>query len=693
MLTILECNPSGCFSYGLHRTIEFPSNEIIELTGCNHDRLTNTSNGSGKSSLLNSLCHILYGEDPSGASDTEVANSVWNKGCWGYVKYCAPNRSTYRIVMARRWTQEVPDPNFKKEVTNAIPYYTGTDIYFDEWVTNQWVDRRQTKMAETRQAILKTLGMSYSQFLTTSYLAQQKTAQFVTGKNKDRMSIISEMMDLSIWDKARTIASKRATALQSSVTALQSNIAGQRQALDSLTPIDDTAFIKMYQEIDRLTDLVATSVDNIRRGAVNIEAGNRDLKCAQDQLLDIKVKYETVHKICVAIGSTIQSLETNCKIEVSGAKVPSTETPLQALRLSKEVEIKILHSQLNRLMTGAGLCDRCASQVSESHIVGHRSVIASSINALECELVRIGGDITQARIYDNAALTEVRRNINERYAKLIDIERVRMLGAHNQESSLSDEMNLVESSIKAISTSVSNLVAEGAAYVAERDRALFHIEFTEKNIKYCEEMSTKRQDIVNTIVANEQRLTVLEKEMRCAQMVVKGMSDKGIKAHKFGSIIETLNALVSEYVDIVTEGQVKVWFSPWREASKAKSEDDVVAEIQIFVREGPKTAVELNLYSGAERQQITLAIVCAFWRLAGRNGTSTNILLLDEIFNMFDGPTAGLAVKLLSHLRDSHYGTIIVVTHDNVVKQSIDFDQTWTCDKINHLSTIHQAAC
>jgi ABC-type lipoprotein export system ATPase subunit len=71
-------------------------------------------------------------------------------------------------------------------------------------------------------------------------------------------------------------------------------------------------------------------------------------------------------------------------------------------------------------------------------------------------------------------------------------------------------------------------------------------------------------------------------------------------------------------------------------------------------------------------------------------GMGTNLLFLDEIFGMFDGPTASLAVKLLVHLREAHGGSIVAVTHDEKIRSMLPFDKTWTVEKRQHISTIRE---
>jgi ABC-type enterochelin transport system ATPase subunit len=186
----------------------------------------------------------------------------------------------------------------------------------------------------------------------------------------------------------------------------------------------------------------------------------------------------------------------------------------------------------------------------------------------------------------------------------------------------------------------------------------------------------------------QHELDLIIESQRYHEAIVKGMGDKGVKAHKFGAMIQILNDLVADNIKILTDGQVQVWFSPWREKANAKSDEDIVPEIQIFVKEGPKEQVELALYSGMERQQIVIAIIRAFNKLAMLQSAGTNVLFMDEMFGMFDEASAATTIKLMNELKKDDWGTIIIVTHNSEIKQSLEYDQLWVATKQNHITTL-----
>ena len=63
MLVIESVNPTGMFSFGGCQDINLVGKGLVNLLGVNKDQHAD-SNGSGKSSLFNSVCEILYQENP-----------------------------------------------------------------------------------------------------------------------------------------------------------------------------------------------------------------------------------------------------------------------------------------------------------------------------------------------------------------------------------------------------------------------------------------------------------------------------------------------------------------------------------------------------------------------------------------------------------------------------------------------------
>ena len=101
MLTLLDVNPSGYFSYGLHQTIPLDSLGLVLLEGKNNDRLGNP-NGAGKTSLFNAITTILFDANPLGTTGDDNLNRSIGK-CFGKVGFGDSNGAKWRVISTRKW--------------------------------------------------------------------------------------------------------------------------------------------------------------------------------------------------------------------------------------------------------------------------------------------------------------------------------------------------------------------------------------------------------------------------------------------------------------------------------------------------------------------------------------------------------------------------------------------------------------
>lgn len=693
MLDLLELNPTGLFSYGLHRTIKLDNLGVTELTGMNYDRSTNTANGCGKTNLLNAGTHLLYGEDPLEASDTEIVNRVWDHGCWGYLKYKVP-QGLFRIVLCRKWTQDYPDSDFiiqPAQLHMQGDKYRGTDLYFDKWDGRMWIDKRLAKSADTRKAILATLPLSYNQFLTTSYMAQTKGISFVSGKNKDRMQIITELQDLSIWDRGTRVVRDRHTGLIGQQQKLSGQIDGKRMAVAVLPqPLSTQAIVNINTQLEQQD--IQSNENRITITLLKLEKHELmgKLRECRDRVTlwhDESNRQMMVQAACIG---KISNIENELTAVMHSMPIPLSNELHAAEECGRQVmaQIAVTTKRQQNAITTGDKCDRCGVFLTPQLIKAHH-IDLGHISSEQHQVLHVTNiEIDRIRTLQFQQIDEATKRIRAQF----DIRRAQLDVDRQTAADQIIRMQKLQRQAEQEQIDINRQLDENASEIQRLEIANYDMSLAQQKVQaQLDQNIALSQTIVAAqldIQKDTDKLSDITQEITALSVVIKGMSDRGIKAYKFGAIIATLNELVKEYIDILTDRQVQVWFTPFREKTNAKDDDDLIPEVSIFVREGPKEGLELSLYSGAEKQQITLAILCAFWRLATQQGGGCNILFLDEIFGSFDGPSASLAVRLIDKLRESHFGTIVVVTHDSKVKDVLQYDTSWIVTKRSHIATL-----
>ena len=227
ILTIHSINPTGMFSYGASKDINVLNKGLVHLTGINEDK-DGDSNGSGKSSLFNAACEILFMENPTGCKGDDVINSIWDKGMAGRVYFTNHIGEHYRVTYCRKWK----DTNYVVD-NDTHTAYLGTSLYLDKFEGGVWVDERGAGMPQTHLKILDVIGMSYNRFLAIAYMSYRVGDAFLRGTNKDRMDILSGITGIEEWDAISDRSRAKKKALKTQISAIEDKVNFEKGALQT----------------------------------------------------------------------------------------------------------------------------------------------------------------------------------------------------------------------------------------------------------------------------------------------------------------------------------------------------------------------------------------------------------------------------------------------------------------------------
>lgn len=169
---------SGFLSYREPVELEFESFDLACITG---------SNGAGKSSLLDALTWVLFGEarrrddtvinDQSKAAEVELIFDYEN------------NR--YRILRSK--------PREKSAVLEFSILNQG----------GSWKVLTEPTLRNTEDLIRQTLRLDYETFINASFFLQGKADQFAQQRPGDRKRILASILGLDVWDTYRDEAVRR----------------------------------------------------------------------------------------------------------------------------------------------------------------------------------------------------------------------------------------------------------------------------------------------------------------------------------------------------------------------------------------------------------------------------------------------------------------------------------------------------
>lgn len=309
-------------------TLDFNFHSGVTLvSGFNSD--DNTSEGSGKSTCFEALVWCLFGTCSKDVLTDEVIRTG-SKGCSVIVTL----EDGTQLIRTRK-------PN-------------------DTYIKINDTIKRGRDARETQKLINELIGMNFNTFMNTVYFAQNYVNKFITATQEDKAKILSELQDLSIFDRASVSAKEKLKEI-GFVDLVQLNSAQRYQTeklylIESqLTTFDELSNnfhsnqLKELDEITRQHDRILKEVqdiENVLKTLTNLDSLSATIKsleateyylqeCQQKLYLINNMKLQKLkaleNKICPTCGQEIHN--------VSG--LPNMEIPDDNELLEQEAFLKL----------------------------------------------------------------------------------------------------------------------------------------------------------------------------------------------------------------------------------------------------------------------------------------------------------------------------------------------------------------
>lgn len=191
---------------------------ITLINGQNLD--DNTSEGSGKSSIPNALCWGLYGQLPKDVNIDDVIKTGEKSCC---------------VVI----TLENGDEIVRFRKPNQLYIQSGDSVETGK------------DMKETQKMINDIIGMSFDTFCQSVYFAQNYSNKFITASQEDKVKILSELQDLTVFDKASKKANDQLKEIKSNTLLKMETDKTYKEGMLSLIESELNTFIKLSDSFDQ----------------------------------------------------------------------------------------------------------------------------------------------------------------------------------------------------------------------------------------------------------------------------------------------------------------------------------------------------------------------------------------------------------------------------------------------------------
>jgi exonuclease SbcC len=234
---------AGFLSYRDPAELDFDDFDLACISG---------QNGAGKSSLLDAITWCVFGEARGKSSD--VINLNQDVKAAEVVFTFAHEQNTYRIQ-------------------RTLPRGKNTVLEFQIQNQDGWKSLTEKTTRDTQARIEQTLRLDYETFVNASFFLQGKADQFTQHNATKRKEVLSNILDLDIWEAYKNRAAEKRKAIEGEVDEID----GRLREIDAELAEEETRKNRLSELQSSLKQLAAARetqefvLENLKKSAAVLE--------------------------------------------------------------------------------------------------------------------------------------------------------------------------------------------------------------------------------------------------------------------------------------------------------------------------------------------------------------------------------------------------------------------------------------
>lgn len=620
--------------------LELDDRGIIVVKGINNYESNVRSNGSGKSSIFESIIFALYGETSLGIKDPE--NRILNKG-YNFSLDLSINGINYTIIRYKE--------NGK---SNIQLLQEGADIS----------GRNKT---DTDKMIQKYLGISKDLFLDSIFLAQgisTNLSSLSPTARKERLEILTGteklIEDFKSYIKGRQIEYEaKCTDLTLNKTKVEGNIQSLQNQISTLKSKINEIQIenekkKSLGNIDELEEQIKSLESDI--SIIEEQITNEFDKIVADNQIKInnyKEQKEVLDKDKEQINNTL-----NEQRDV----VYNINSELDKLELdtkNKQNDIARIHNEIETIRKSdtCPTCGRKYDNANEEHIENLIKEKEQEITNIE-EKIKENNNIIVSITEKLNLETEKGKQIREQYdSKQVQIQEINSL-IQNLEQANQEQANQAKNQRNLISNKQSQI----------------------------KELQIKKEELLKVEIQStleyENMITDAEKEIAEGNDKIKGLQEEWTKQNNLVDVCKYSQQLITKpFRTYLLQNSIKILNEKLEYLSHKLFSNDK----DVITVDGDDSKLDIKLgnasyesLSGGEKTRVNICLLLAQKHLASSLGNiDCNLIVLDEVLGQCDSEAEMNIIDLIIEELQS-VSSIIFIGHKEL---AIPNDETITVVK------------
>lgn len=657
--TINKMQFDNTFSYGENNIIDFDA--LPGITGIFG------KNARGKSSIIGTLAYGLFNTTDRGSiKNIHVINTRKNN-CACSIDFTLGGNQ-FRI---KRKT-------IKKQTKSNVWAPTSLDFYKLDEAGNETEDMSDEQRRSTEKVIRRLIG-SAEEFQMTSLASQGEMNTFIKEKATARKNILSNFLDLQVFDKIYELTKRDASDIRSQSKILASNSWDERiddclyekdelveqrkryakEIADIESKIDEVKS-KMYEASPNkvITD---SQFESIKR---SLNSLNKELKTKLERSSEIKDETHDTRQKVAKVSEFLEDFNVEeLKKKLNAQK--KIEKKLYEFKRDYEIQKRELDSieksvkKLNQVP--------CGDQFPTCKFIKDSHKNKAKLDKQKEKVINLISKVNEFEELFNDLTDESIEEKIEKYNKILQ----RKAELEIKLSSYDVELAQVDARIDNINNQLPSVQDQYEEAVALREnnenQIVQRYQDSLNRLKQAQKLKQKqREQAISNIAKIEEKVKSLKeqkseynrirKELTVFDALTQAVSKKGIPTQLINTMLPAINSEIAKILQGVVSFTVEL------EADLESNSMD------IFINYGDSKRI-IELASGMEKMISSLAIRVALINVSTM--TKTNMLIIDEGFGALDETNLEACSRLLQSLK-KWFRNILIISHVDMIKDTVD---------------------
>ncbi|HCT51010.1 MAG TPA: hypothetical protein DF712_00985, partial [Balneola sp.] len=625
------------------------------------------TNARGKSSIIGSIVYALFnGTDRGSIKNLHVINTRKNS-CEASITLTI-NGQRYRIDRK----------TVKKNAKAGVWAPTSLKFYRVDQNNNELDDLTEEQRRETEKIVRGLIG-NVDDFLLTSLASQGEMNTFIKEKASARKQILTNFLDLEVFDKLHDLVRKDAQEVKYKFKNLSGNNWEERIVEKSGTIDNLNQSLKekkkeiscLKEEIDKIKDDLRNSdKETILKSQLD-KAYNRVIR-EEKRIGEDEEKIEALQEVLTGKTQSLEKLNSFLEVyditemrEKRSAQI-QIERSLLELQNRLKLENKELDS-IKKLAKKLEPCD-CVEHLPSCKYIKKSHESKRKLDKQQDRVIETRTHLNDIRSAFNKLKKEDYEEKITKYEKIVSKKNTLV----NETSNINLDLTKLQENIKWHHKALKNYQNEyeriNSIFINQDDddddselRSL-----CDEKIKILKNLDRAHVKIINKLAENKASLKSLERDRKIYdELKVKNrnydlfshaVSKKGIPLLIINNMLPAINAEISKILAGVVGFTVDI------------DTDLETNSLDVYINYGDSRRI-IELASGMEKMMASLAIRVALINVSSLS--KTNMLMIDEGFGTLDETNLEACNRLLISLK-KWFKNIVVISHVDAIKDCVD---------------------